>query len=56
VEDHCKLDSDLLPDREPMVWRIPESEEAELYNYYTINALHVPREIESLSIVSTVVY
>ena len=33
VEDH---DSDLLPDREPMVRRISEGEEAELYHDYTL--------------------
>ena len=43
VEDR---DSDLLPDRQPMVRRISEGKEAELYHDYTIHALHAPRENE----------
>ena len=44
---HAKdLDSDQLADREPMVRRIQDDEETELYQDYTIHALHAPRENE----------
>jgi len=34
------------PEREPMVCKIPKSDEPDLYHDYMIHALHAPRENE----------
>ena len=46
--DDCDSDTliDEVPEREPMVRRIPESEEKDLYHDYMIHALHAPRANE----------
>ena len=46
--DDCDSDAliDEVPEREPMVREIPESEEKDLYHDYTIHALHAPRANE----------